>query len=861
MLAGMPRSLSSTIRRTLAARPLVARRPRAALASIAIALVACGTPDGADPVRTGGAGAGTTSGQGGAPTTTTGGGGAAHGGAGGGSGGSGGASSQGGSGGASSQGGGGASSQGGSGGASSQGGSGGAGGSAIGRPCDVAAPCPAGTVCEEGRCEIDCGANARCDGEVCCAPGDVCYLGACTPPGSPCGPAPGSCAAPPCPAGEQCDPTLGACMPMPPSACVFTPDKTFEPTLLWAWTGSSAHPAYAHVVATPAAADLDGDGASDVVVPVGTIVEGSPYTPGILCALAGTGDCAGAPRELWCTDPADKLGGVNIDAAPAVADLDGSGQLTIVAGAARVGAGPVGWAASGLVAFDAKTGARIPGFGTDANGKDVDVFVGVGAPGIADFDGDGKAEVFVGLTVFDSQGKLAWQGPASTGNATFGPLSIAADLDGDGHLDLVTGHAAYKLAKVGGVWQATPLWAGAPASTFEDGWPAVADFDGDGLPEVVVVAQSNKLAVVRVFDRKGALFAQNAFTLVGYGGPPTIADVDGDGVPDIAVAGQNQLTVLRVQSPKAAPTLAEVWHAKSQDNSSSFTGSSVFDFDGDGDVEVAYGDECYARVYDKVGSERFRVPNTSCTATEYPIVVDLTGDGKAELVLVSNDMQGNAATPCRFYVDDCQKNDAAYQPTHGVRVFRDAHDNWVATRPTWNQHGYHVTNVCDGRDAVCPPNENSPGRVPSSEPASVAFPAGAPLNRYRANARVDTVRGAPNLVPSKARVDLAGCPGTMTLRASVTNVGAIGAPAGVSVAFYRVEGGKDVLVGVATTKQVLLPGGSEAVHVDYVGFAPNALQSFVVSVDDGGAGVGQVSECDENDDRASFQGTCGTGAP
>ena len=29
----------------------------------------------------------------------------------------------------------------------------------------------------------------------------------------------------------------------------------------------------------------------------------------------------------------------------------------------------------------------------------------------------------------------------------------------------------------------------------------------------------------------------------------------------------------------------------------------------------------------------------------------------------------------------------------GIRVFRDSGDNWVGTRPVWNEHTYHVTNV------------------------------------------------------------------------------------------------------------------------------------------------------------------------
>ena len=29
----------------------------------------------------------------------------------------------------------------------------------------------------------------------------------------------------------------------------------------------------------------------------------------------------------------------------------------------------------------------------------------------------------------------------------------------------------------------------------------------------------------------------------------------------------------------------------------------------------------------------------------------------------------------------------------GIEVFKDSIDNWVSTRPVWNQHAYHITNT------------------------------------------------------------------------------------------------------------------------------------------------------------------------
>ena len=84
-----------------------------------------------------------------------------------------------------------------------------------------------------------------------------------------------------------------------------------------------------------------------------------------------------------------------------------------------------------------------------------------------------------------------------------------------------------------------------------------------------------------------------------------------------------------------------LWTVKTQDNSSSVTGSSVFDFDGNGVAEVIYGDECYLRVYDgQDGSIEFQAPNTSCTAYEMPVVADVDGTGAAGLLVPSNNICG-----------------------------------------------------------------------------------------------------------------------------------------------------------------------------------------------------------------------------
>ena len=86
---------------------------------------------------------------------------------------------------------------------------------------------------------------------------------------------------------------------------------------------------------------------------------------------------------------------------------------------------------------------------------------------------------------------------------------------------------------------------------------------------------------------------------------------------------------LRQRAPAPTPTLSVKWSSPTQDGSSNRTGSSVFDFQGDGAAEVVYGDECYFRVYEgETGDVVYEIEMSTATIHEYPLVADVDGDGK-----------------------------------------------------------------------------------------------------------------------------------------------------------------------------------------------------------------------------------------
>ena len=194
-----------------------------------------------------------------------------------------------------------------------------------------------------------------------------------------------------------------------------------------------------------------------------------------------------------------------------------------------------------------------------------------GALSIGDMDNDGWPEISYGPTVFTMSGgslSLLFTGTLGTGaGATSSLMSHFVDLNGDGVLELLAGNTAY-------LTSGDPLWQ----STAPDGFTGVADFTADGLPEVVVVRSGN----LRVLDGATGdiLLGPHDIPGNGSGGPPTIADFNGDGEPEIGVAMQNFYSMMKPDF--ANNTFADLWSTPNHDNSSSVTGSSVFDFEGDG---------------------------------------------------------------------------------------------------------------------------------------------------------------------------------------------------------------------------------------------------------------------------------------
>ncbi|MEZ4381971.1 MAG: VCBS repeat-containing protein, partial [Nannocystaceae bacterium] len=554
------------------------------------------------------------------------------------------------------------------------------GGTLCGEPAQC---CPMGNECVEDSCLPTCPSEVRCGPnlEICCAEGDVCSGDACVTPGLDCQDSYD------CNQGEYCEPVLEKCLVQPePLTCEIVPDfDELNVALEWSYTDDE-------IISTPVVADLNGDQIPEIVVNT-TREQGGSFPDGAIVALNGqTGEL------LWKIDhdPNNNRYGSHGRSSIALGDVNGDNLPDVIyAGRIVNGRSPVH-------AVD-HTGALL-WTSRDSDNNLATTTIENGGATLANLDDDPEAEIIFGAAIFDNDGLMVWSeggngGTYGSSNGYTGGISAAVDLTGDNYPEVVSGRDAWKIDwKVQNnspVVNVTSLWQSAGA----DGYPAIADLDGNGTPEVILVASSSLRIVdglsgklwcgidpsgVACENNDGARTQPYPVRGGGRGGPPTVADFDGDGRPEVGIAGASRYAVYdfnrdgeEIVKPAndpnpAAGAIFVRWSDVTQDVSSNATGSSVFDFQGDGAAEVVYADECFMRVYSgSDGTVQLEVQNSSATIHEYPLVVDSDADGNSEILVVANILNCNVPN---------------FTPRQGLYVYGDAGDGWVPTRKVWTSH-------------------------------------------------------------------------------------------------------------------------------------------------------------------------------
>ena len=215
----------------------------------------------------------------------------------------------------------------------------------------------------------------------------------------------------------------------------------------------------------------------------------------------------------------------------------------------------------------------------------------------------------------------------------------AADLDGDGDLDIVLANEfqANVLLFNDGTGHFTNVTSGRlPGVTNDSEDIGIADLDGDGDPDLVFASEDNQIHELYLNNGTGT-FTSQPLLPNSTANAVLVQDITGDGRPDIFLgnAGQNQVyvnllnvTQLSNQTSQRLPVINDV----TQD-------LKLADVDGDGDLDLFAGNEDQNRLLINDGTGIFtdesltRLPQGVNMETRKATFADVDGDGDLDVFL------------------------------------------------------------------------------------------------------------------------------------------------------------------------------------------------------------------------------------
>jgi hypothetical protein len=459
---------------------------------------------------------------------------------------------------------------------------------------------------------------------------------------------------------------------------------------------------------SPAVADLDGDGAMEIIAPRGAamIVWGSDG------ALRWKFE--GASGRIWSS--------------PVVADLQGDGQLEVA------------FAAHEQVFVLDSQGAPVSGF-------PVSWEVELRSLAAGDIDGDGEFELVAAPAHGGPSDVMhAWNGdgsvvsgfpPNASGSSgcqdqcylagCFDQNLAVGDLDGDGKHDIVSAHDNAYASIHSGTGAAFDSAEGFPApktpgvrylhdlAEAQQGWapdedtalqahftntpPAIADLDGDDLPEVIMLASVQNAAQS---DREQGValwvVGHDASRMAGWEEPFHAPDYlsglwdYGDNI----VAITNQVTVADIDPDRPGPEMLfagfdgrihavaadrqAMWSVRYTDRADVGTGGIlVADLSGDGAPEVIFASyssgegDASLFILDAGGNRLHTVALPRRGAMPVPTIADVDGNGELEIVVSLKDAADQVESVLVYTVPGSAANCLPW-PTGRANLLRNA---WV----------------------------------------------------------------------------------------------------------------------------------------------------------------------------------------
>lgn len=451
-------------------------------------------------------------------------------------------------------------------------------------------------------------------------------------------------------------------------------------------------------LASPAVVDLDGDGKNEIVAPRGAALEvwgadgalkwryaakGRIWASPVVADFVGDGkleiavasrdqvhlvDAAGEAVPGWPVTWQDEMRSL------AAGDVDGDGKLDLVASLAK------GSPADVLMAWrsDGKPVAGFPPNGSGASGCASTTCALAGCYdqnlAVGDLDGDGKADLVA---------------PHDNAYASFHSGTGAAF---DAHPGFTNTKKTPGIRYLHALAEAQQGWAKDQATAlqahFTNTAPAIADIDGDGKPEIVMLASVQNAAqsdrekgvAVWVVRKDGSRVAgwETPFHAPGY--LSGLWDL-GDNV----VGATNQVTVADVDPSSPGPEIlfadfagkihavsakkTELWSFTYTTDPKVLTGGVVVaDLSGDGVPEVVFTtystakDASALHVLDATGKQLHRVALSGRGAMPVPTIADVDGDGALEIVVSLKDAVDKVES-VRVYTVPGSKTNCVLWPT------------------------------------------------------------------------------------------------------------------------------------------------------------------------------------------------------
>jgi FG-GAP-like repeat/IPT/TIG domain/Secretion system C-terminal sorting domain len=275
-----------------------------------------------------------------------------------------------------------------------------------------------------------------------------------------------------------------------------------------------------------------------------------------------------------------------------------------------------------------------------------------------DLDGDGKPDIVVSnwfsqtLSIFlntSTPGHISMAAPISYPLGNYTLAASIADLNVDGLPEIIAASgdsvlSVYANNSTPGHLSFSPkVDYPLPAAPFK---VAVADLDGDGMPDMAAASgNTNLVSVFRNTSSSGGAISFATHVDFPTGNNPqglAIGDLDGDGKPDLAIVNMDDNTVSLLRNTGSSGTISFATHVDVPTGSGPYD-LVIADLDGDGHPDLAVDDQYGGSVS---VHRNLSTPGTIAISgnTDYltgnnPYSIaaaDLDGDAKPDLITANN---------------------------------------------------------------------------------------------------------------------------------------------------------------------------------------------------------------------------------